>query len=155
MTRSPACALLDRLSWRGLRVVLRNNRLWILPAKAYALVPDADRAAIRAHRPAIKDLIRGGYVPTPVPVSAPDPLPLPAPAPSPRRDPPPLLADGWEEARRSVAGRELSEADVLAALALEGDEEVDAYRTGRLSKTDAYDRAYWHAVGIHRPIRRP
>ncbi len=127
MTGAPA-ALLDRLAARGLRVVLRNNRLWILPAKAFAVLLEADRAAIREHRAAIKDLVRNGYAPVP----APDPSRPRAPAPEPESDARPRL---------SVGGQEISEADVLTALRLEGDEALDDYAAGRLSRSDAYQRA--------------
>ena len=61
-------------------------------------------------------------------------------SPVPARDLPVLRADA--EPELFVRGRRVTEADVIDALSMLGDEQVQAYHEGRLPKAEAYRIAH-------------
>ena len=59
--------ILARLRSRGVQLCLRRGRLAVQPPQAYAALSDADRAALRAHRRELKELVRDDAPPEPPP----------------------------------------------------------------------------------------
>lgn len=88
-----ATAFAGRLRVRGVTFAVRNNRLWLLPPKAYKTLSDDERAFIRHHRAELKDLVYDGALyetTTPESAPAPEPESAPAPEPEPPRVPAPV-----------------------------------------------------------------
>lgn len=85
MNQKIAADWIAGLRARGVTLSLRNNRLWLHPAKAYSELTDAEVLILRHHRQEIKTLVAFGDAPAPT--RAADPLPEtpaePAPAPEP------------------------------------------------------------------------
>ena len=119
---SAARTLVDRLNTLGVRVALRNNRLAITPAKAYAVLSETDKAEIAAHRGAVKALVRDGYVPANPPERRPDTEPASEPTP---------------KEHESATG--ISEAEVIATLTWDGDDALNAYTFAAPTR---YDRLF-------------
>ena len=64
--QTPA-GILARLQSRGVHLCLRRGRLAVQPPQAYAALSDADRAALRAHRRELKELVRNDVPPEALP----------------------------------------------------------------------------------------
>lgn len=120
---------------RGLSFQLRNNRLWLLPAKSFGLLSDEERAAIGRLRQQLKAIVRDGLQPAPV---------VQQPQPEAPQEPTPV-----REAQRKAEptpevwayGVRITEAHVTTALTALGDHMLAAYASGRLTKLEAYDIA--------------
>jgi hypothetical protein len=48
---------------QGIEILVRNNRLWVWPAKAFAHLTDTERAFIQQHRDELKDLAESKVLP--------------------------------------------------------------------------------------------
>ncbi len=132
-----ASELATRLRERGVTLRLRNNRLWLLPAKAYRELSEEDQAQVRALRAELKALVNaaGGVL------AARDALA----ASSPSSDGKPLPAGDTSrlepEPEVYVGRYRVTNADVLETLRAAGDEALRDYETGQLSKAEAFEMA--------------
>lgn len=78
-----AATWLRGLQARGVKVILRNGRIVMVPERAYKDLSDDERATLRHHREAIKELVSNGeatWPPSPpitsasaAPIAEPDP----------------------------------------------------------------------------------
>jgi len=121
MNQKIAADWIAGLRARGVTLSLRNNRLWLHPAKAYSELTDAEVLILRHHREAIKALVALGYEPPATRAAAPRPETPPAPAPAPE----PPKPDIPEHIRRVLewgspaerARRDKEASDVMFAMA--------------------------------------
>jgi hypothetical protein len=68
-----AIGFVAALRAKGVTLAVRNNRLWLLPAKAFSELTDAELVAMRRHRGEIKAIVSRGVAVPPVPPVATQP----------------------------------------------------------------------------------
>ena len=125
MTDQLAIDFTARLAANGVTLKVRNNRLWLLPGRAYKDLSDEDRAFLRHHRAELKLIAERG-----VPVAKVSSKP----APKPEEPEPEVYA----------YNHHITSHDVNEAMEALGDDALADYRAGRITKVEAYEMARHH-----------
>lgn len=137
------------LAAQGVTLAVRNGRLWVLPATAFSGLTTAQKEFIRDHREELKTLARAGGLP-PVHSAARAELKPARPArrrlPAASTEPEPVVF-AWR-------GRRVTEDDVVECLTGLGDRALADYRSGELSKREAFDmaRAWLREIADRHPF---
>src|SRR5262249_23723106 len=127
---------------RGIELLVRNNRLHVWPAKAHRYLTAEERAFLKTHRAALKELATAKVLPEATVVWTPpgeqrDTLPVSMSAPS---APPSITTPSVP---RPWYLEDITEHEIIDALSTRGDQAVAAFRAGTLSRAAAEDMVGW------------